>query len=163
MTDRVDQLLNAWRTELPEALAPTSELAKRAMMLAAVLGEATRATLTRYDLTGAEFDVLAALRRSGRPYRCKANELSNSLLLSTGGTSNVVNRLAGRGLVVREPDPTDGRSTLVRLTDEGKAHAEAAVLANTEAHTQVLEKIPAHVRDEATHALREVFSHLPEA
>ncbi|GLZ35898.1 MarR family transcriptional regulator [Lentzea sp. NBRC 105346] len=147
---------------MPEALGPTSELGKRVMVLAGMLAEATRKTLAEQDLTGAEFDVLAALRRSGEPYRLKANELSNSLLLSTGGTSNVVNRLVTRNLVVREPDATDGRSTLVRLTDTGKAHAEKAVLANTKAHADVLDKIPADALDAATKALRDVFPHLPD-
>jgi DNA-binding MarR family transcriptional regulator len=41
----------------------------------------------------------------------------------TGSTlsrlSNVVGRLEARGLVHRHPDPTDGRSTLATLTDQG--------------------------------------------
>jgi DNA-binding MarR family transcriptional regulator len=117
--------------------------------------------VTRFDLTGADFDVLAALRRSGKPYRLKANELSRSLLLSTGGTSNVVNRLVGRGLVEREPDQTDGRSTYVRLTPRGRALAEEVVIANSKTHDEVLSGIPAEVLERATAALREVFRHLP--
>lgn len=130
-------------------------------MLSALLGEATRATVTGFDLTGADFDVLAALRRAGKPYRLKANELSRSLLLSTGGTSNVVNRLVGRGLVEREPDQADGRSTYVRLTPQGKELAEEVVIANSKAHDQVMAAIPEELLDRATAVLREVFAHLP--
>ncbi|GAB2847925.1 MarR family winged helix-turn-helix transcriptional regulator [Lentzea nigeriaca] len=161
MTDRVEELLDRWRAELPEALVASSELGKRVMVLSGLLGEATRATVTRFDLTGADFDVLAALRRSGKPYRLKANELSRSLLLSTGGTSNVVNRLVGRGLVEREPDETDGRSTYVRLTPRGRSLAEEVVIANSKAHDEVLAGIPADVLERATAALREVSEHLP--
>ncbi|GGU32877.1 MarR family winged helix-turn-helix transcriptional regulator [Lentzea flava] len=161
MTDRVEELLDKWRTELPEALVASSELGKRVMVLSGLLGEATRATVTRFDLTGADFDVLAALRRSGKPYRLKANELSRSLLLSTGGTSNVVNRLVGRGLVEREPDQTDGRSTYVRLTPRGRSLAEEVVIANSKAHDEVLAGIPAELLERATAALRELFEHLP--
>ncbi|MFS8097859.1 MarR family transcriptional regulator [Lentzea alba] len=160
MTDRVEEVLAMWRTELPEALVASSELGKRAMMLSALLGEATRATVTRFDLTGADFDVLAALRRAGKPFRLKANELSRSLLLSTGGTSNVVNRLVSRGLVEREPDQSDGRSTYVRLTATGKEIAEEVVIANSQAHDQVFKAVPAEVLDNATAALRELFKHL---
>lgn len=161
MTDRVEELLGRWRTELPEALVASSELSKRVMVLSGLLGETTRATVTRFDLTGADFDVLAALRRSGKPYRLKANELSRSLLLSTGGTSNVVNRLVGRGLVEREPDQTDGRSTYVRLTPSGTSLAEEVVIANSKAHDEVFSAVPAEVLQNATAALRALAEHLP--
>src|SRR2546421_3406842 len=99
---------------MPQLMGPTSELAKRLMVLAGELNAATKRELPEFGLTTAEFDVLAALRRVGRPYRLKPNELSRSLLLSTGGTSNVVNRLVSERLVEREHDPDDGRSTLIR-------------------------------------------------
>ena len=76
--------------------------------------------LRELGLTTAEFDVIVSLRRSGAPYRQKPSDLSRSLLLSSGGTSNVTNQLVRRGLVVREPDPDDGRGTQIRLTDEGR-------------------------------------------
>jgi DNA-binding MarR family transcriptional regulator len=161
VTDRVDELMDRWRAELPEALVASSEFGKRVMVLSGLLDEVTRATLTGFDLTGADFDVLAALRRSGKPYRLKANELSRSLLLSTGGTSNVVNRLVGRGLVEREPDQTDGRSTFVRLTPRGRSVAEEVVIANSKAHDEVLSAVPAELLENATVALRALFKHLP--
>ena len=162
MTDRVEAILDMWRKEFPEALVASSELGKRAMVLSALLGEATRATVTAFDLTGADFDVLASLRRAGKPFRLKANELSRSLLLSTGGTSNVVNRLVSRGLVEREPDQSDGRSTYVRLTPRGKEVAEEVVVANSRAHDEVMAAIPEELLDRATAVLREVFAHLPQ-
>jgi DNA-binding MarR family transcriptional regulator len=161
VTDRVEELLDMWRKELPEALVASSELSKRVMVISSLLGEVTRATVTRFDLTGADFDVLAALRRSGKPYRLKANELSRSLLLSTGGTSNVVNRLVSRGLAEREPDQSDGRSTFVRLTPDGRSLAEEVAIANSKAHDEALSGIPADVLDRATAALRDLFLHLP--
>jgi DNA-binding MarR family transcriptional regulator len=45
-----------------------------------------------YGLTGGEFDVLAALRRSGRPYRLTPTSLRRAVLLSSGGMTK---RLAG--------------------------------------------------------------------
>ena len=152
--DRIDQLIEAWQRELPAALYPTSELTKRVMVLAGALNEATRLVLRELKLTTAEFDVLATLRRSGAPYRLKPTDLSRSLLLSSGGTSNVVNQLVNRGLVVREPDPEDGRGTQIRLTAEGIGKAEEAVLASSAAHDQTWSEAPPEVLDAATEALR---------
>ncbi|MFI0716278.1 MarR family winged helix-turn-helix transcriptional regulator [Streptomyces inhibens] len=157
--DPVDALMGAWRSELPDVLRPTTELSKRIVLLAGALDEATRGVLPELGLTVAEFDILIALRRAGEPYRMKPNELARALLLSSGGTSNVINHLANRGLVVREPSPDDGRSTMIRLTADGVTTAERAVRANAEAHEAVFaDASPAAVKT-ATRALREVDVH----
>ena len=154
--DRAEQLMAAWRAELPEVLGPTTELTKRILILAGRLDAATRAELPSLGLTVAAYDVLLALRRAGEPYRLRSNELTQDLLLSTGGTSNVINRLAADGLVVREPDPDDGRSTLIRLTPEGVALAERAVRATSAAQEAVFAGLPPEVIEAATQALRAI-------
>ncbi|MGX7759771.1 MarR family winged helix-turn-helix transcriptional regulator [Streptomyces angustmyceticus] len=154
--DPVDALLSAWRSELPDVLRPTTELSKRIAQLAAALDAATRGVLPDLGLTVAEFDILVALRRSGAPYRMKPNELVRVLLLSSGGLSNVVNHLAGRGLVVREPAPDDGRSTMIRLTPDGMRTAERAVRAHADAHEAVFAQASPAAVQAAARALREV-------
>jgi DNA-binding MarR family transcriptional regulator len=160
-SDRVDGILAAWQQELPDALHPTSELSKRLMVLADALDQATRPVLRELGLTAAEYDVIVALRRSGTPYRQKPSDLSRSLLLSSGGTSNVVNQLVRRGFVAREPDPDDGRGTQIRLTADGVAIAEEAVIASAAAHHKVWDGLPDETVQRATAALR-ALSRLPE-
>lgn len=156
--DRVDQLIESWRQELPGVLYPTSELTKRVMLLAGDLNEVTRRVLRELGLTTAEFDVLVTLRRSGAPYRMKPTELSRRLMLSSGGTSNVVNQLVNRELVVREPDPDDGRGTQIRLTATGVEAAEQAVQASSAAHDEMWAGVPAEVVRAAAEALRPLFA-----
>ncbi|WP_326598946.1 MarR family winged helix-turn-helix transcriptional regulator [Streptomyces sp. NBC_01803] len=156
MKDLVDELIAAWRAELPDVLGPAAELIKRVTVLAGELAAATRSVLPEFGLTPAEFDVLVALRRSGAPYRLRPSELSSALLLSTGGTSNIVNRLTARALVRREADPADGRGTRIRLTAEGRRLAEAAVRANSAAHEKLFADLPPELVRTATQALRDV-------
>jgi DNA-binding MarR family transcriptional regulator len=159
--DQVDGLLAAWRVELPDVLGPSSELIKRITVLGVELADVTRRVLPQFGLTVAQYDVLTTLRRSGPPYRLKPTELSRSLLLSTGGTSNVINFLVAQGLVERLDDPADRRGALIQLTERGVAVAEDAVRANTAAHAAVFEKAPAAVVETATRALRELSGFLP--
>jgi DNA-binding MarR family transcriptional regulator len=156
--DPADELVAAWRAELPDVVGPETELVKRVTLLATTLGEAVDAVLPDLGLTPAEFDVLAALRRAGPPFARRPNDLTRALLLSSGGTSNVVNRLAARGLVARQPDPDDRRGTLVVLTADGVALAEEAVRVSTAAHATVLAAVPEPVLAAAADALREVFA-----
>ncbi|WP_432882973.1 MarR family winged helix-turn-helix transcriptional regulator [Kribbella sp. CA-245084] len=155
--DPVDRLIASWWQELPEVLYPSSELAKRIMLLAGELNEATRRVLRDLGLTTAEFDVIVSLRRGGTPYRQKPSDLSRNLLLSSGGTSNVTNQLVRRGLVVREPDPDDGRGTQIRLTPEGVSLAERAVKASSAAHHELWADLPDGTVDQAAKALRPLF------
>jgi DNA-binding MarR family transcriptional regulator len=52
--------------------------------------------------------------------------LAAALLIDAPYASVVVSDLAARGLVVRAPNPDDGRSKLVRLTPAGRRAAESA-------------------------------------
>ncbi|MGW7679396.1 MarR family winged helix-turn-helix transcriptional regulator [Kribbella sp. NPDC054772] len=154
--DAVDRLIASWGQELPEVLYPSSELTKRIMTLAGELNETTRRVLRELGLTTAEFDVIVSLRRGGAPYRQKPSDLSRNLLLSSGGTSNVTNGLVRRGLVVREPDPDDGRGTQIRLTPEGISLAEQAVKASSAAHHELWAGLPEETVEQAAKALREL-------
>lgn len=156
--DPVDELIGTWRVELPSVLGPESELIKRVLLLAQAFGDATAAELPELGLTGAEFDVLASLRRAGAPYTGKPNELTKTLMLSSGGISNVVNRLVARGLVERQADPLDGRGSRVLLTPAGVELAERALEVNTAAHAAVVANVPPAALTAAADALREVFA-----
>ena len=73
-----------------------------------------------------EYQVLAMLadRRERTMRMSSLAEVTNA---SLSRLSHLVKRLEGRGLVRREPDPTDGRFTNAILTENGfKVLAEAA-------------------------------------
>ncbi|WP_083958424.1 MarR family winged helix-turn-helix transcriptional regulator [Herbidospora mongoliensis] len=140
--DRVDEMITRWRTELPEAATTELEIVKRSGRLKGKIEEVTARVLGAHGLTYADFDVLATLRREGEPYRLKPSRLSAHVMLTTGGTSNILQRLQSTGLIVREPDPTDGRSSWVRLTPEGVAKSEQLSLETTKAHRELLAPVP---------------------
>jgi DNA-binding MarR family transcriptional regulator len=50
----------------------------------------------------------------------RISELAEREAISQPGMTTLVNRLEGAGLAERIPDPTDGRATLVRITDRGR-------------------------------------------
>jgi DNA-binding MarR family transcriptional regulator len=73
-----------------------------------------------------EYQVLAILSESPERTR-RMSSLAEVTNASLSRLSRVVKRLEGRGLVRREPDPTDGRFTNAILTGDGfQALAEAA-------------------------------------
>lgn len=70
------------------------------------------------EISFTEYDVLFNLSR-GEGRRLRLRDLNRNLLLTQPSVSRLVDRLASRGLVEKLPDATDGRGTIVALTDEG--------------------------------------------
>ena len=66
-----------------------------------------------------EYDVLYTLSKCPEPIRL--GELNRHVLLSQPALSRLVDRLAGRGLIDRRPDPADGRGVLLSLSAAGRA------------------------------------------
>jgi DNA-binding MarR family transcriptional regulator len=81
--------------------------------------------LKPFGLTFARYELLALLSfaRSGALPMNKASAL---LQVHPTSVTNAVDRLQTAGLVVRSPHPTDGRTTLIELTAEGRTLAKRA-------------------------------------
>ncbi|MEP6481810.1 MAG: MarR family transcriptional regulator [Rhodoglobus sp.] len=70
------------------------------------------------DLSFTEYDVLFNLsRQPGRQLRIR--DLNPHLLLTQPSVSRLVDRLVAKNLVRKTTDPSDGRGTIVCLTDDG--------------------------------------------
>lgn len=125
--DEVDGLVTAWRRERPDLDVSPLEVLSRVSRLARHLDRARGIAFAGHDLETWEFDVLAALRRSGSPYELSPGRLLQQTLVTSGTMTNRINRLAETGLVERHPDPNDRRGVLVRLTDAGRVKVDAAL------------------------------------
>ena len=143
MRDDVDELAEAWARERPDLdLAPVAVFS-RISRLSRHLDLARRDAFAAYAIEGWEFDVLAALRRSGRPYQLSPGALLAETLVTSGTMTNRVDRLAARGFVERFPDPDDRRGVIVRLTPDGKAAVDGAFAALLDAEHQLLADLSA--------------------
>ena len=81
------------------------------------VGRHASAQVARHHLAGAEFGVLEILYHKGRLPVC---QVQRRILLQSGSTTYVIDKLARRGLVRRIPNPDDRRGTLLELTAAGK-------------------------------------------
>jgi DNA-binding MarR family transcriptional regulator len=118
--DEVDAIVAAWRRERPDLDVAPLEVLSRVTRLARRLDRARAAAFARHSLEPWEFDVLAALRRTGAPYQLSPGQLVAQTMVTSGTMTNRIDRLERRGLVSRLPDPADGRGVTVRLEDGGR-------------------------------------------
>jgi DNA-binding MarR family transcriptional regulator len=158
MRDEVDELIEAWSRERADLDLGPVAVFSRISRLARHLDLARREAFTAHGIESWEFDVLAALRRAGSPYELSPGRLLRETLVTSGTMTNRVDRLTGRGLVERHPDPEDRRGVLVRLTAEGKAAVDGAFTALLDAERALLAALPASARKDLAGLLRRLLA-----
>ncbi|SFR70631.1 DNA-binding transcriptional regulator, MarR family [Agromyces sp. CF514] len=125
--DEVDLLIDAWSRRLPDADLSPLDVMSRLRRAANRLSKLRAAAFSDAGLASWEFDVLAALRRQDDPHELSPAHLISATMIGSAAMTNRLDNLAARGLVERRPNPRDGRSVLVRLTDEGTARVDEAM------------------------------------
>jgi DNA-binding MarR family transcriptional regulator len=84
--------------------------------------------LRPFGLTFARYEVLMLLVFS-RAGSLPLNKMGARLQVHPTSITNAVDRLVGQNLLRRVPHPTDGRTTLAEITDEGRQLALQATAA----------------------------------
>lgn len=128
MSDEVDQVVAAWARERGDLVLEPMHIWSRIDRLAGILAGHRKRAFSAHGIEGWEFDVLAALRRAGSPYRLSPGQLLRETHVTSGTMTNRVDRLVARGAVTRIPDPDDGRGMLVTLTPAGLELVDAALV-----------------------------------
>lgn len=127
MPDQVDRLVAAWRRERPDLDVEPLEVLSRISRLARHLELARREAFGQPGLAEWQFDVLAALRRSGPPFEMTPGELLAETLVASGTMTHRINQMEAAGLVQRRDDPADGRVVRVGLTARGHRAVDVAL------------------------------------
>lgn len=146
--DAVDVIIDQWRNERPDLddLLPM-EVFGRVYRVAAAIGERMERAYQRLGIGRGEFDVLATLRRAGEPFNLSPKQLSDTLMLTTGGMTGRLDKLETAGLITRTPDPGDRRSLRAQLTPAGRELIDEAVAAGLAVQREALSRLdPADAR-----------------
>jgi DNA-binding MarR family transcriptional regulator len=119
--DRADIAIEEWARERPDLSVLPMFIFWRLLDAAeSVMRDHMNPLFAEAGLQPGEFDVLATLRRSGKPYMLSPTHLYETVMISSGGMTNRLDRLERAGLVERRLDPNDRRGKLIALTDAGK-------------------------------------------
>ncbi len=136
--DSVDALIASWRTRRPDLdFAPVGVVSRLARVRGHIDGALDR-VFAAHGLTAANFAVLVTLARIDDGDGVSQRRLMDELGLTSGTISVRMDRLVAAGLVDRSPDPRSGRSTLIRLTEDGRALFERVVPAHLDNERRML-------------------------
>ncbi len=121
-----------WRPMAPNWLNPREDRAWRAFVYAnyQLVAHLNRG-LQESGLSGADYAVLAVLSALDGD-RMPARDLCNALGWEKSRLSHQLRRMQKDGLISREPNPDDARSTMVCLLPAGRAAIEKAAPGHVE-------------------------------
>ena len=106
--------------------------------------------LRAYGLNYAQFDVLAHV---GAAEGCKQKELGESLLVTKGNVSHLIDQMERRGLISRRQE---GRTNRLYLTEEGRRLFEEVVPAHEDLVHQQMSALPEEEQAQLHELLREL-------
>lgn len=162
--DRASRAVAQWKTEFPDlALEPMEMLGRLRESAAVITRDYMIPVFAEFGLQDGEFDVLAALRRSGAPYELTPTNLFEITMMSSGGMTARLDRLEKMELVARRPNPEDRRGTLVRLTDKGIALIERALPAHVANQARITETLSADELKTLSDLLGKLLRHVNSA
>ena len=127
MPDHVATILEQWRSQRPDLDVSPVGVFGRISRIDRHKSTALREVYRRHHCDSGEYDVLAALRRTGPPHCLTPTELSRTVLVNSATMTERLTRLEQRGLVLRTRSDRDRRSVSVGLTEAGLALIDSAV------------------------------------
>ena len=133
---------------------------ERALKLYVVFARAANAVnrrveeeIDQHGLTATEFGILEALYHKGP---LLLGDVQRKILLSSGGVTYTVDRLADKGLVERRDCKTDRRARYAALTAKGEALIARIFPAHAARIEETLSALSAREQEELTALLRKL-------
>src|SRR6266498_1368478 len=136
--DFVDEVAARWSEERPELDVSPIQILDRVLRIGQFVVGRAEGVCREQRINFWGFAVLTALRRAGVPYQLTPTALYRSGMVTSGAVTKRVGELERQGLVERVPDPDDGRSVLVRLTEQGRRVVDATIPAYLDMQREVL-------------------------
>jgi DNA-binding MarR family transcriptional regulator len=152
--DAVDRITAQWRRERPDLDPAPMGVVGRISRISTLIQRELEVVFAEHGLAGAEFDVLATLRRAGP---LTPGELGRSTMVTSGGMTKLLDRLESRDLVRRAPDPRDRRGKLIALTRDGRSLVDRAVEQHLENEERLLADLSTAKRARLAALLRELL------
>lgn len=127
MTDQIAAARSNWEKagwgDVAEGMVAVTSVMRAHQILLARVENALRP----YDLSFSRFELLRLLAFS-RTGALPITKASDRLQVHVTSVTHAIRRLEADSLVTRIPHPTDGRTTLVQITDLGRSTVEDATV-----------------------------------
>jgi DNA-binding MarR family transcriptional regulator len=155
--DAIDRFSEEWSRERPDLDFAYLATLGRILRLSAHLREAMDAWLEPYGITWEMFDLLASLQRSGHANGMRPTDLYEACMLSSGATTNRIDRAEKLNYAARRPDAEDRRSTRIALTKRGAGLTHRAMTRHAHCAGGIAGRLSAREQEQLARLLRKLL------
>jgi DNA-binding MarR family transcriptional regulator len=152
--DQVDRSLVQWMEFQPELDVSAMDVFGRVHRIYLRYRTQLAKVFNEFGINSASFGVLAALYRSGPPFRLSVSTLAHETLVSSGGMTMRLDRLEEAELITRERSSDDRRAVYAQLTAAGQDCAQRAAEAHFRNESKMLHLLDHGERERLTALLR---------
>lgn len=160
--DAVDAFTAGWTRERSDLDFEYLATVGRILRISAHLRDNMDDWLAPFGLSWELFDLLASLRRDGGRGGLRPTDLYHACMLSSGATTNRIDRAEKLGLIERRDDPDDSRATRVALTRRGRALVDKAMTEHARRAGDLVAHLPAADRKRLGALLRTLLMSLEQ-
>lgn len=97
----------------------SKQLSTSIISLSALMEAQHGDTYKELDVNRGLTTAITSLRLAGAPYELRHRDLTERILLTTGGVTNLCRKLISLQLIEKDEDEDDGRGVIYRLTEKG--------------------------------------------
>ena len=155
--DAVDAIVGQWRDERPDLDSSAKHITGRIVRLAGLFDQTFGEEFAPLGLKPGDYSLLAPLRRAGAQHALSPTELAKHRMITSGGLTPALDRLEGKGLISRQPHPSDRRSSLVVLTEHGLAVVDEAMARHSDAEQRLVSALDESERAQLADLLRRLL------
>jgi len=159
-SDVIDKLVAEWKIERPELDTDAMQIVGRIIKLGKLLEKRAGIALKESGIHYTDLDVLATIRRSGKPYKLSPKQLMESVLITSGAMTALLERLTKLEMIYRAPDKKDGRIKLAWLTKKGIKVIDKAIVIRFEEAKDSVEGLKKKDHEKLSKLLKELLGSL---
>lgn len=158
----ISETLETWAKERPDLNFAAMGIGLKFDIIAAATMGLASDKIADLGINIGEFDVLATLRRNGKNGVLTPTEIASAAMVSPSGLTHRLAQLEKMGHIIRQNDPNDRRSSLVRLTPQGRKVADQAIERISQHATQMVSSFSVDEVEALNAVLDKVLAVIPQ-
>jgi len=155
--DAIDVFTKEWSQARPDLDFNYLATLGRILRVSAHLRDAMDQWLAPFGITWEMFDLLASLQRAGADTGMRPTDLYEACMLSSGATTNRIDRAEKLNYALRKPDPSDGRAVRIALTKRGASLAHKAMTEHATCASDISNRLTAAEQKQLAKLLRKML------
>ena len=127
--DLIDEILSDWAMQRPDINVSGKAVVCRILQVYSYMIAELERSLKLLKITPNIFSVLVTIRRKGPDAELPVKNIMHEVLVTSGGMSNLLNRLIHEDLVIKRKgaEMEDSRSAFIKLTPNGLSVIDKAM------------------------------------